>query len=531
VKATTLDRRVYWLVLGIYIVLAFASITSGVTSWDEETDYLGLRDQISHAAYILLGRSPDFHDIYANLEYYGIISLLPAWFFWLLQNSVLAGRMPLDRALFYANADPQLTGFYQISHVFVALEFILLSFLLVRIAGFLKAKYPYIPGAICLCIPSLTGHSFVNAKDIPFAFLYTLYTYSLLARASGHGTFRLTALSVLSAGALVNLKLVFIAPLIIFELILGLFVSPRRYILSLVNIFTVAFFALSLALALQPASWGGHLIMYLKEAFSAFSSHSWSGCMYWGGSCVGVGSGEWSTLVYILKWLSVKMPLFLVFLLLVSIFVLVINKRDSIVSVLATWFPVLLQLLLLPALAVLRNSNLYDADRHLLFIYPPICLVTGSALGYLIANARKYLIALVLSLLLFLSMLLDDIMMNPYQSAYLNEPSRFFHDHTTTSLDYWAVSAKEALRGAQLRDFLPLSPSVLDNQSLFPVVVSLRQIGGSFSSQASKSIVFQVRDPSAYVNLPSCSGPYEVSRSLWTGHRLVLSRLSVCDGK
>ena len=106
------DRRLYWWAVGIYVVLAVAALASGVTSWDEETDYLGIRTQIAHAVQMLHGDSPDYRDIHSNLEYYGAVGLLPAWIFWFLQQSLLVGRLTLPQALFYPAAEHQLTGFY-----------------------------------------------------------------------------------------------------------------------------------------------------------------------------------------------------------------------------------------------------------------------------------------------------------------------------------------------------------------------------------------------------------------------------------
>ena len=277
------DRRLYWWAVGLYVVLAVAALASGVTSWDEETDYLGIRTQIAHAAQMLHGDSPDYRDIHSNLEYYGAVGLLPAWIFWFLQQSLLVGRLTLPQALFYPAAEHQLTGFYFTSHLLLAAEFLGLSWLVIAIARELGARFPWLAGCLTLLTPSLLGHSFVNPKDIPFALFYTAYTFTLLRRYRSTDVRRF-GWSVLASGLLINQKFVAIVPVLLTELLLfGLKSSAGR---SLWRSVFVPSAGLLLALLLQPASWGLWPWVYLREAFDTFARHEWGGCMWWGGSCV-----------------------------------------------------------------------------------------------------------------------------------------------------------------------------------------------------------------------------------------------------
>ena len=272
------DRRLYWWAVGLYVVLAVAALASGVTSWDEETDYLGIRTQIAHAAQMLHGDSPDYRDIHSNLEYYGAVGLLPAWILWFVQQSLLVGRLTLPQALFYPAAEHQLTGFYFTSHLLLAAEFLGLSWLVIAIARELGARFPWLAGCLTLLIPSLLGHSFVNPKDIPFTLFYTAYTFTLLRRY--RTDVRWFGWSVLSSGLLINQKFVAIVPVLLTELLLfGLKPPAGR---SLRRSLCVPLAGLLLALLLQPASWGLWPWVYLREAFDTFAHHEWGGCMWWG---------------------------------------------------------------------------------------------------------------------------------------------------------------------------------------------------------------------------------------------------------
>ncbi|UPM49222.1 hypothetical protein MY494_07625 [Synechococcus sp. A10-1-5-1] len=524
------DRRLYWWAVGLYVVLAVAALASGVTSWDEETDYLGIRTQIAHAAQMLHGDSPDYRNIHSNLEYYGVVGLLPAWIFWFLQQSLLVGRLTLPQALFYPAAEHQLTGFYFTSHLLLAAEFLGLSWLVTAIARELGARFPWLAGCLTLLTPSLLGHSFVNPKDIPFALFYTAFTFTLLRRYRSTDV-RWFGWSVFASGLLINQKFVAIVPVLLTELLLfGLKPPAGR---SLWRSVCVPSAGLLLALLLQPASWGLWPWVYLREAFDTFARHEWGGCMWWGGSCIGINQPGWLTLRYLWNWWSIKWPLLLILLVaLQTAWCFHRLRRDPKSLRLGTpWWLLLSQAALVPGMAALRQSNLYDADRHTLFVYPALAVVAAFGFqrlwqwqGPLLL--RRALLALAAALAFVL--VLDDLALNPYQSAYLNEWGRLRHDHKTTALDYWAVSAKESLRQAQLNGNLPLSPTVDDSVGPLPLFIGYRQLAGHVEMDASPRLKLQVRDVPAFSTLEGCTHASEVSRTLSTGHRLVMSRLWSC---
>ena len=525
------DRRLYWWAVGIYVVLAVAALASGVTSWDEETDYLGIRTQIAHAVQMLHGDSPDYRDIHSNLEYYGAVGLLPAWIFWFLQQSLLVGRLTLPQALFYPAAEHQLTGFYFTSHLVLAAEFLCLSWLAIAIARELGGRFPWLAGCLTLLTPSLLGHSFVNPKDIPFALFYTAYTFTLLRRYRSTNV-RWFGWSVLASGLLINQKFVAIVPVLLTEMLLVVLKTPAGR--SLRRSVCVPTAGLLLALLLQPASWGLWPWDYLREAFDTFSNHEWGGCMWWGGSCVGIHQPGWLTLRYLLNWWSIKWPLLLVLLVVLQTIWCLnrICRNPQSLNWGTPWWLLLSQAALVPGMAVLRQSNLYDADRHTLFVYPALAVVGAFGFQRLWQWDRSLLlrrVMLSITAALAFVLLLDDLALNPYQSAYLNEWGRLTHDHKTTALDYWAVSAKESLRQAQLNDKLPLSPIVDDSGGPLPLFIGFRQLAGHVQMGVRPKLKFQVRDVPAFVNPEACIQASEVSRTLSTGQLLVMSRLWRCD--
>lgn len=533
VKRSKWDKKIYLVFVGVYVVLAFSAIISGITSWDEETDYLGIRTQLAHAVQLVLGYQTNYRDIHSNLEYYGSVGLLPAWLFWFLQQGLLIGRLPLSKALFDPSAEHQLTGFFATSHFFLVCEFVLLSYLVVKIAKQLELRLPWIAGCLVLFHPSLVGHSFVNPKDIPFALFYTGYTYTLLDRRHSPRLFKFY-LSLACASLLINQKFVAIAPVIISEVLLYITQSPCTRRLS--RTLSLPLISLFMALALQPASWGLNPFTYLNEAFLTFSNHEWGGCMWYNRTCVGVNHPDWSTLRYIWNWLSIKLPFLWLILLSFQLLSCIFSPNIKIKSfVFSPWMLVISQITLIPVMAVLRQSNLYDADRHLLFIYPPLSLVAAAGFQSLIdlriSNTAKTGLRLFLSLC-FIVLVIDVLNLNPYQSSYLNEISRLRHNHTTTSLDYWAVSSKELIRNSQIHGSLSNSPRLKHGVWISPFWIGFRQLNGTVSDDDSlPSPLFQLRDVPSFSSHESrpCKFDTQVNRSLLFAKPLILSRLYLCE--
>ena len=572
------DRRGYGLVLGLYLVLALSALSGGLLGWDEESDYLGIRGQLAHAVLLLRGEHSDYRSIHSNLEYYGTVGLLPGWLLWFLQRGLLTGRLSLDRALFNPAVEHQLTGFFAISHAVLLVEMVLLSLVAVALARRLSVRHSWLAGALLLATPSLLGHSFVNTKDLPFALFYSVYTLGLIARArqplaapllawpptQAWPPSRAALLALLGATLMANQKLVALLPVLISEAVLALLrwrreldaaaIGPAgaappgpRPLRLLLPLFALPALALAGALLLQPASWGLPPLRFLSEAFQTFALHSWGGCMWFDGQCVGIRDPGWSASGYMARWLGAKLPLLLIGLPLVQLAAWVrwwagrapepgTPPAPGPASILLA-----LQLLLIPALAALRNSNLYDADRHLLFVMPPLVVLAVQGFERLLElpaarpawrGPRPWALALVA--LLAAGQLLDDLLLHPYQLAYFNEIARHRLNHTNTAVEYWSVSAKEAVQQAQLKERLPLNPTVDDSLSTLPLFIGFRQLGGRVAAGAPLRLLFQVRNPPEFLQAPppslACASPVEVSRRQLLAPKLVMSRLLVCRG-
>ena len=161
--------------------------------------------------------------------------------------------------------------------------------------------------------------------------------------------------------------------------------------------------------------------IYLIKAFLTFSSHSWGGCMSFASSCIGINHPDWSTHRYIWNWLSIKLPLLWLILLGIQILNWIRNFKSISTTLKSPWTLVFAQATLIPLMAVLRQSNLYDADRHLLFIYPSLAIFATGGLQSIYGlsiYSRIRTISLSVITFLCLILLIDCISLNPYPVSY-----------------------------------------------------------------------------------------------------------------
>ena len=533
------QRILYFLILGVYSVLAIDALFHGISTWDELGDYNGTASQFRHGISLLTGIDSDYTSIPYNLEYYGISSTI----------------IPYAASLVFGNS---FQSYIFLSHLLLPFWLIGLSFFVYLIARRLQLAFPWIAACLVFLIPSLVGHSFTNTKDLPFAALYTLYTYSLVSRIQA-GNRRDLGIGILASGLLINLKAVFAAPVVALELSLAVFKYLRKSNAKSLNDFfklvskalLTSTVAIALSLLIQPSSWGLSPIQYFTETFNTFSTHIWSGCMRWDGSCIAHHDPKWSTAKYVYKWLSIKVPAFMSLILIAGLccflFKALRNGWSTSYRVNIGFVYVIGQLLLLPFLAIIGDSNLYGADRHLLFIYPSLCVLSAKAIGALLIRGRTILdFAFFAFSLLAIVTLSDLLLIHPYQIAYFNETARISspainlgitslktnsHDHLTTSTEFWGSSTKELsqiYRDSTLLENRPLAtqPDPTHNP---PFIKAFKETGGSVDSNAGQRLVLLNGDhPGWWSDYSDCAKSWMVTRRQLFSKPIIMSQLYEC---
>jgi len=444
-----------------------------------------------------------------------------------------------------------LTGFVQAAHFANLLIYLAVVFLSMIFVARFKLSSPWLAGLILLTLPVLVGHSFMNTKDIPTSAIYTLFTFSLIILVQTRRNLAiLFIVSAVFGGFLVSTKMVFL-PAVLIELILAQ--CLRNYIGGMaslgpckltLSILLQASAALIVAYIVTPPAWLNPII-YAREAFSLSSRFSQGGgCTYLLAKEFCLGIPHYDTLLYILSWTLVHIPLIALAGLVVFClrlfkntqsfdFFNLLNSQDSAIILL-----LILQAALVPAMAVAGNSNLYDADRQFLFIYPPLAIISSVGLGKTFTPGYSNRSALLLFNLGFIAPLLSIRLLHPYQYTYINEPFSFLVSSKDTSLHYWAFSATEAVQQSVLNGGLPLQPVVRGGiPEPPPLAYAVRSMGGRTQDDLSvPELHFAWRNPNDFeekqIRLDrkdNCKIIHKVNRRQLLGPTLTLSTLYRCE--
>ncbi len=126
-------------------------------------------------------------------------------------------------------------------------------------------------------------------------------------------------------------------------------------------------------------------------------------------------------------------------LLLIGIFCVLKKLRWDLIALLLIWFAA-------PAVGtVLMHVNLYNNLRQLFFIFPPLFLVAGLGLDWLLARIHRPNFRFLVLFLILLPGLYANITLYPYQYIYYNQLIGGVNGaYRVYELDYWDLAFKEA---------------------------------------------------------------------------------------
>jgi len=126
-------------------------------------------------------------------------------------------------------------------------------------------------------------------------------------------------------------------------------------------------------------------------------------------------------------------------LLLIGAFSVLKKVRWDLIALLLIWFAV-------PAVGTISmHVNLYNNLRQLFFIFPPLFLVAGLGLDWLLARIQRPNFRFLVLFLILLPGLYANIMLYPYQYIYYNQLIGGVHGaYRVYELDYWDLAFKEA---------------------------------------------------------------------------------------
>ena len=409
-----------------FVVSAVHSLALGGPTWDELLDFEGVNGAFWHAINYLKGLNPDPSTITYDLENYGNATRWLTYLVWRLLNVFpWEASDNISREALVVSS-----SYFGINHVTA----ICYGFLGVVLTGLLAKQLADTKAALFSALllgllPIWLGNTWMNSKDIPFAAAYIAYTLSftvyltnkrsqlpLLARLSR--VIRITSIALLTGSRIGSLS--FLIPSEIFFLL----IKRRSYLKS--N-FPELLGGLLFGFILTPQAWGdpvGYPFTTIK-----FFSH------------MAPSVDRMNLVAYITKQLADTVPAVL---LLGIVFTLLYYLAHKKIRIRRAYMPLFLQLSIAPILLLVSSKSTYDSLRHLLFVYPPLCIIAGIGYSKLTTDFKRNLpqaCVVLIATLLAILLVVDNLSLSPYQYTYRSELSHLIS--SSPSRDYWAFSAKE----------------------------------------------------------------------------------------
>ena len=482
----------------MWILLAFSSLHSGSATWDEYLDFEGALGSLWHGVNVIKGHDPNIDTITFNLEWFGNATRWITFLPWL-------SIQPFDFNQIQVLPRPQLaliTGYYISNHINSILFGAGTAWLLfLFLSQYASKKIAVIGSVMLLLFPLWAGHSWMNSKDVPFAFSYTLYSY-YLAQCTSQGAcasprklqFLRYAIYSIAVMLMVGSRLPSIAFIMCTEVIMtcvhnyrkpfeprslsSLIVqSDRRRLASLVV-------GILLGLALTPQSWGMPF-KYIINCIKYFSEAS-----YYAGEKRGLiqGLGEIIATIYD------STPFLHLFGLAVLSLALIgacltrksFDKKQFFCDLNPLPLPFALQILV-PLLLIILKRDAQFSMRHILFVIPVLCAYSSIGVGKICLDSSRRLKTLTrcIALLSLLTLSIEFLGLHPYQYVYKSELSRIAQASLRAPLylnDYWGYSAKESLqavvkknsnRGKSADSIIAIKPPTSFNPVLFDAYTSM----------------------------------------------------------
>jgi hypothetical protein len=306
-------------------------------------------------------------------------------------------------------------------------------------------------GCIFLVLsPRIFADSFYNSKDPIFLVLFIISMYAFLVYHE-KPTYKNAILYALACAFTIDTRILgIILPLISFGFIGAEFISNTitkakdRFhygslliFITMLIVFTILFW---------PVLWKDP-IFHFMAAFAEMSKYNWGGMVLYQGEYIKATQLPWH---YLPVWIGISTPIPYLLLFPVGLFFIVkqictghgnfiIEKQKQLLVLVVFFLPLLMVIIL--------KSPVYDAWRHVFFIYPAFVLIVLYGVQYVYQRIKWKIIVVALLTCVIGFYLFLLIHLHPYQNVYFNflagknmkEVKRNFE------LDYYGVSSKQAL--------------------------------------------------------------------------------------
>ena len=292
-----------------------------------------------------------------------------------------------------------------------------------------------------LLYPYLLGHGFYNPKDMPFLTLWVLCTYfslKIFLNINSKKKIKYREIIILSflTAYLLSIRIsgimIFIQYLSGFIILINL-ENKKSLIIFKENFIKIVLFFTFLILftyAFHPVYWKNPFLII--DAINHMKAFPHGVCTLTFGKCMKAVNLPSS---YIFLWLVFKLPMLILFGIVVLIFsekkIFIDNNQKIIVG------SILVSIISIIFLLIFFDVNLYDELRQILFLIPLIIII---AFISLYVFSKKILI--IFSALTIFIFIIQNILIYPYQYGWFNSFSLFTNLNSKFELDYWGVGGR-----------------------------------------------------------------------------------------
>lgn len=390
-------------------------------------------------------------------------------------------------------------------------------------------------GSIFLALfPRFWGHSFFNPKDIPFAAMFTICTFlgayliDNYLKVDSHikvGNNPITRYSILYGILVGFLTGTRIGGFVILGFIPIAYLAIRiRQGRPYQDVYKVGIFYLitctvwfALNTLWYPNFWlnpvGGFF-----ETVAYLSKHPIAIATLFNGQYIPAQSVPWS---YIPTWMLMTIPLIFQILFMIGIILFVVKYPQLSNLQRACGILLLLQVITLPAIAIVKSSSVYDGIRQFLFTFPGIATIAATAFVWIyqtISNKNIRIGIAVFMVTALVAICIDMIALHPYQYVYFNRLSGGLEKaNNRFDTDYWGLSLREGMEW--LNNNAPSGSTVLVGG--FPYSAQLFADPNLNVSGYNQAKATEVTKPfyylawprwNAHSQLPDCPVIYQVKR-------------------
>lgn len=368
---------------------------------------------------------------------------------------------------------------FESKHAMTFLTALLLYLLVAVIVGLLcGAEFAWLGPVTLALFPRVWGHGFFNFKDIPFAALFTLCTLigaywvaqwtSNLAPETPRKRFPIgrdrSTLAAIAYGVCIGLLtgvraagLVVIGfPLLAYCLMQ---VSQRKAIRLadvLINFIPAVLTTFIVATICYPSSWSNPIAWFYR-ALTALSNYDWNGKVLFNGEFFEPRSLPWT---YVPTWIGISVPVIFQVAFVLGLVILMQKYRRFSPLQQACIVLLLLQIFLLPTLAVVRRSVIYGEIRHFLFIMPGIAAIAAAAFIWTYQALPKPSLkwaSLGFLAVVLLSLGAEMAALHPYEYLYFNRAAGGLPAaNQRFETDYWGLSLRQGMEWINQHDRLPV---------------------------------------------------------------------------